>query len=499
MSEPISRRNIIVDYRIRMSKCKVCGRMYFPPKSFCDIEGRKSKMECIDHFFDKGKIFSLAAIERPTNRFKHLGRFLSGIIEFDDRIKVPGRITDFVLNKEVNGLDYIGKEVIPRFRRLYADGKEGLIHYSSLVFSLADDYYPYQSYEIFRPNAKGKAGIVSYGVYIPKFRIKNDEEHAIGLGIKERTLPFVDEDTTTFSVEAGKRALIHAGIDGKDVKKCYVGSESSPYRVKPVASTVIQVLGLGEGFEDGYFCGGVDTQFACKAASDKFIDAVSLVNNEIFNGRYVMVIGADNSQAALGDALDYSVGAGGVAFIFGNEDVIATLDGYSSYSSDTGDFWRRDGERYPQHGGRFTGEPAYFKHVITATEKLLEKLKLSPKDVDHVVFHSPNTKFPKRVAEKFGFEPKQYEQGLVARYIGNLYAGSSLAGLAAILDVAKPGERIVMTSYGSGAGSDSYLFTVTDEIEAKRDRVVKVMEQIMSPKKEYVDYYTYRKWKEATI
>ena len=50
-------------------------------------------------------------------------------------------------------------------------------------------------------------------------------------------------------------------------------------------------------------------------------------------------------------------------FIFGKQDVIAEVEGWYSCTSDTPDFWRRDGEQYPMHGGRFTGDPAYFKHV----------------------------------------------------------------------------------------------------------------------------------------
>ena len=83
-----------------------------------------------------------------------------------------------------------------------------------------------------------------------------------------------------------------------------------------------------------------------------------------------MVIGADNSQAAPrgcpGGELDAFVGYGGAAFIFGKQDVIAEVEGWYSCTSDTPDFWRRDGEPYPMHGGRFTGDPAYHKHVRKA-------------------------------------------------------------------------------------------------------------------------------------
>jgi hydroxymethylglutaryl-CoA synthase len=420
---------------------------------------------------------------------------LSGIISFEEEgLKVPGRITDYVPpQEELNISDFIGEDVVPRFRKTYTDGENGLIYYSSLNFSFEDDYYQYQEYEKTRLSTKKeKPGIVGYGVYLPKFRIRNETEV---LGVKERTLPFPDEDTTTFSVEAGKRALIHSGIDNKHVKKCFVGSESTPYAVKPSMSTVSQVLELGEKYEDGFFSGGIDSQFACKAASDLFIDAAALVVYPTFQGDYVMVIGADNSQAAPKDPLDYAVGAGGVAYLFGNRDVIATLDCYVPYTSDTPDFYRRDGEKYPKHGGRFTGRPAYFKHVVTAMRAVMKTADLTTNDITYVVAHSPNAHYPNWAAQEAGFSEHQIEQGLVIKSIGNLYSGSSLAALAAVLDIANPDDRILMTSYGSGAGSDSYIFTVTDKIEEKRRRLVTLKDQIEHVKKQYVDYPTYRNWK----
>ena len=69
-------------------------------------------------------------------------------------------------------------------------------------------------------------------------------------------------------------------------------------------------------------------------------------------------------------------------------------------------------------------------------------------------------------------------------------------GLAAVLDVAKPEERVLITSYGSGAGSDSYLFRTTDQIVGKRQRQkINVKYQAENPFVEYVDYSTYRRLK----
>src|SRR3990172_8398005 len=102
---------------------------------------------------------------------------------------------------------------------------------------------------------------------------------------------------------------------------------------------------------------------------------------------------------------------GGAAFIFGRNELLADCVDALSYTSDTPDFWRREGEFYPRHGGRFTGEPAYFKHVLTATRAILDKTGLTPADFRFAVFHMPNGKFPLAAGTELGFTKKQMETG----------------------------------------------------------------------------------------
>jgi hydroxymethylglutaryl-CoA synthase len=65
-----------------------------------------------------------------------------------------------------------------------------------------------------------------------------------------------------------------------------------------------------------------------------------------------------------------------------------------------------------------------------------------------------------------------------------------------VLDVAKPEERILMTSYGSGAGSDAYLLRTTSQLADKRQRQkINVNFQAENPFVQYVDYTTYRRLK----
>jgi hydroxymethylglutaryl-CoA synthase len=501
-SEPIEKRISYIGDRLKGSKCSICGKEYFKIGKYCGQCGRKSfqKMKEIDLFYEKGLLEVCTIVREPTNRFKKLGSYAFGIVSFHNgKIRVPGRLTDCIIksDQDVNLKELEGREVVPRIRRRYAVGKSDFIPTISLTFTFTDEYYPYQKYQIVKPTKTYETpGIVGYGVYTPRFRIKE--------GSIERSVPFIDEDAITAAIEAGKSALIHSGIDHSLVGKIYVGSESNPYAVNPIASKVAQVLKLGkeEKKEGVQSIDAVDTEFACKAATSMFKDAAALVYFPKTSTKYAMVIGSDNSQSAPrdepGGELDYFVGYGSAAYIFGMEDVIAELEDWYSCSSDTVDFWRRDLEPYPRHGGRFTGGPAYFKHTLKAGKKLMKKLNLNPNDINYIVCHQPNPVWPIKVAKMLGFSSEQYLPGLMVNKFGNTYSGCSPIGLASVLDQAKPYERILLISYGSGAGSDAYSFVTTNQIKGKKIRQkFNVKMQAENRHIQYVDYDTYRKFKKG--
>ena len=170
-------------------------------------------------------------------------------------------------------------------------------------------------------------------------------------------------------------------------------------------------------------------------------------------------------------------------------EAVVIIEGSYSYVTDTPDFWRRQDQKYPEHGQRFTGDPAYFKHVTTAARTLLDLTNTTPADYQYAVFHQPNTKFPQRAGAMLGFKPEQIKTGLLVPVIGNTYAGAAMIGLTAILDVAQPGDRIFMVSYGSGAGSDAFVLQVTDAISAHRDQAPKTTDYIA--RRTQIDYGTY--------
>jgi len=340
-------------------------------------------------------------------------------------------------------------------------------------------------------------GIVSYGAYIPRYRIKIEDIARVwgddaeilkaGLRVNEKSVPDVDEDAATIAVEAARSAVSRSAIDAQRVGAVYTGSESHPYAVKPTSTIVAEAVGATPVLT------AADFEFACKAGTAAIQTCMGLVSSGMID--LGLAIGSDVAQGAPGDALEYTAAAGGVAYVIGNKEseLTAIIEDTYSFTTDTPDFWRREGMPYPEHGGRFTGEPGYFKHVTHAAKGLMQKIGTNPEDYDYAVFHQPNGKFPARAASMLGFSKEQIQPGLVVTRLGNTYSGSCMMGIAATLDQAKPGDRIFATAFGSGAGSDAFSITVTDKIEEIRDSAPKVEELLANPT--YVDYATYARHK----
>ena len=339
---------------------------------------------------------------------------------------------------------------------------------------------------------KAKASaIIGFGMSIPSKRITTEEiarewqadAKAIqdGLGVSQKSVPDQGEDTFTLAFEAGTQAIETAKIKPSQVSAVFVGSESHPYAVKPTSGMVAVAL------ECDPFCHCADLEFACKAGTA----AMQIVDSMVRSGQigYGLAIGSDTAQSRPGDALEYTAAAGAAAFIIGpdtDKNALCRIDQTLSFTTDTPDFWRANGEKYPNHAGRFTGEPAYFRHIREAAKGILDIAKLSAKDIDHVVLHMPNAKFPSRMAKELGFTKTHMEHGFVVTSIGNTYSACSPLGLAHVLEEAKKGERILVVSYGSGAGSDAFLMTmIRDGVKLRKEA-------------KETTYLTYSEYRQAT-
>jgi hydroxymethylglutaryl-CoA synthase len=329
-----------------------------------------------------------------------------------------------------------------------------------------------------------KIGIVSYGAYIPAEMILASEievgQGAVESGIpqalliEQKTVPAKDEDTATISVAAGLQALERLELARESgstknqtltkdkIGTLFIGSESHPYAVKPTGTVVASALHLPSTLAMA------DLQFACKAGTQSLQIAYAYAKAELVT--LGMAIGADTAQGRPGDVLEFTAGAGGVALVVGSDAILVEIEATFSVASDTPDFWRRPGQPYPEHAGRFSGEPAYFAHISQAAMGIMQQQSVTPADFDYCVFHTPNGKFPRAIAKKLGFTQQQLEPSLVVNKIGNTYAAASLLALTALLDQAEANKKILLVSYGSGSGSDAFILRTTEELPKQRKK-----------------------------
>jgi len=340
------------------------------------------------------------------------------------------------------------------------------------------------------------SGIIGYGIYIPKYRIKLEEIAKTwgrdadsvkkGLLIEEKSVPYFDEDSATMGIEASLNALKRARISPDEIGAIYAGSETPAYAVKPNSTIIANAISANPI----HF--SADIEFACKAGTAAMQMVLGLVNSSMI--KCGLAVGADTAASYAEDILDQSSSAGSAAFIIGNnkKEIIAEIKKTLSYTTDTPDFWRRPLARFPEHTERFTGEPAYFHHTAASAKLIMEKVGISPSQIDHAAFHTPNGKFPLKAAKMLGFTNEQLNAGFVVDKIGNTYSAASMISLASILDIAKPREKILLVPFGSGAGSDAFYMETTDLIEEKRNLAKTTKDYIEN--KKYVDYATYCKF-----
>lgn len=421
-------------------------------------------MICVPKFFrtdnfenvgKSGKVYSKTKVNVASNLFQYSRKIPYTNILID----IEGNLVFGLIESDIS----IGKDVKAVVGKL-GTTKQGLHIHGPLWTEKKEFSKPeVKVAKNKRELPKEKIGIEGYGTYVPRYRL---DLSTIGnvwggdfKGIK--SFPGAFEDQASYACNSALSSLEHSGIEKKNIGFIEVGSESKIYSVKPTASIIAGLLGISK-------CFASDLEFACKAGTQAMVNSFNFVK---VNGGFGLAIGSDSAQGAPNDALELTAGDASTAYIFGNKNPIAVVEGYESYTTDTTDFWRNEGEKFPKHAGRFSGEPAYYKHTMNAAKLLFEKLKFGPADFDYVIFHQPNGKFPRVVGKKLGFSDEQVEPGIVFDWIGNTYSANSLTGLAKVLDMAAPYQRILVVSYGSGAGSDSISLVTTPAIDEKRKNI----------------------------
>ncbi len=341
------------------------------------------------------------------------------------------------------------------------------------------------------------AGIVGYGAWIPYTRIKVDEIHRVWrnfalarlkdvLKLDEKAVLQPNEDTITLAVGAAQRAFEHAATDRSRIGAAFLCTCTNPYDSLPSVTVISEALGLPYGIISG------DIQFAGKSGTTAMQACLGLVRSSM--AEMALAIGADtiSRHTCPGRMAEYAASAGAVALVLGKDEVIADIRGTASYASDLSDSFRIEGERYIQDigdGGKLypAFEVGMVEHVRKAAEALSAQVGLAAGDYDYAVFQQPYGIIPYALGERLGFSEKQIAPGALATEIGDCGAASALLGLANVLDNAKARQKILLISYGFGAGADAVSIETTPLIERKRPQ--STVAQLIA-NKSVVDYAT---------
>ena len=307
-----------------------------------------------------------------------------------------------------------------------------------------------------------RAGIVSYGAYVPIYRLSREEISRVwgsGPGKGEKAVSNSDEDSITMGVAAAVDCLNEN--DRKSVDGLYFASTTAPYREKQSASIVAAALDLRQDIFTADFADSLN------AGASALRAALDAVNGG--SARKVLVIGSDCRLPPPNSAFEPLLGDGAAALLVGNDDVIATIEGRHTISSDFLDIWRREkGDTYIRAWeNRFIVEKGYALHLNDAVSNLLKKCNLTPKDITKAAYYGPDARSHSAMGRKLGFDKAQMQDPMFDT-LGNTGVAFFMMILVAALEKAGAGDLVLSASYGDGA--DALLLRITENIKAAGDR-----------------------------
>lgn len=315
-------------------------------------------------------------------------------------------------------------------------------------------------------------GICGYGIKIPKKRLsveetinvwKNNSLNFIkqNLNVRYRAVLDSDEDVITLSAEASKKCLENSNINPEKIESIYLGTTTAPDLFRANSTVIMDMLTSNSKY---FNC---DIQSSEKSGTSALIIGYSNIKSGITNNS--LIIGSDvlNRHISPGDMRESYMGAGSCALMLNNQNIIARIEGVSSYNSNFPEQIRPEDERFIRVITQLHQEvinEGFLKHSLMSINLLFEKLNLKEKDFDYGVFQQFDGSSPFTLGTVLGFPKSKIMPSIFADSTGDIGAASPLVGLAKVLDKAKPGERILLCSYGHGTGADAISFIVTDKI-----------------------------------
>ncbi|MDO8636058.1 MAG: 3-oxoacyl-[acyl-carrier-protein] synthase III C-terminal domain-containing protein [Dehalococcoidia bacterium] len=319
------------------------------------------------------------------------------------------------------------------------------------------------------------AGIEAFGAYVPLYRLKREEIARAWGGASqggERALSNYDEDSVTMAVAAAIDCL--KDLNRETIDAVFVATTTSPYREKLAATIVATALDLkrevaANDFTDSLRAGSM----ALKAALDTV---------KAGSAKRVLVLVADTRMGAPRSEFEQSFGDGAAAFLISNENIAVTVDATYSHVDDILDFWRTRPEDLIKTGDdrlvshdfvktsedRFVITEGFLTNVQEGVSRLLKRCAITPKDITKAVFYAPDARRHKEITPSLGFDAKTQVQDALFDKMGNTGAAFAPMLLVAALETAKPGDKLLLATYGDGC--DVMLLRTTDLISKAKGK-----------------------------
>ncbi len=327
-------------------------------------------------------------------------------------------------------------------------------------------------------------GIVSYAPYLPLNRLDRAEiGRAWGKGGKgEKAVASFDEDTITMAVAVAQSCL--AGIDIKTVDGLFFASTTAPYAEKQSAATVAAVLGMGAEVYTADFGNSL------RSGTNALRAAVDAVNSGSL--KKVLVCAAERRLALPIGAGEMAFGDGAGALLIGKEGVVASIDSMYTMSDEIIDIFRSDTDRYVKSWEvRFVRDDGHGRVVPQAIKAAMDKNGQTVADFSKIVIYSPDARQLAAVTKRMKLDPDKVQDTFFNQF-GDTGNAQVFITLAAALEQAKAGDRILVASYGNGAD----VFTVTATAGLPAAKPARDTNYYLNTKLMVSTYQKYLRWRE---
>ena len=308
----------------------------------------------------------------------------------------------------------------------------------------------------------GRSGILAYGAYIPRRRLQRAAIHSMnswfapalgGLAKGEKAISGWDEDSITMAVEAARDCL--SGLDRASVDAIALASTTFPFADRQNAGIAKEALNLRDDIRSLDFGGSL------RAGVSALADALASDTTKL-------CLASDRRKARPGSEAEMQIGDAAAGILVGQGAIIANCLGSHSETIDFVDHFRATGEDFDYHWeSRWIRDEGYVAILGETVKSALRGFDVEPKAIDHSVIAVPARRAPETICKIARLSPDSVSDPLVST-VGDAGTAHPLLMLAAALEKAKPGEKILLAGFGQGV--EVLLFETTDKLLELSDR-----------------------------